>query len=88
MLYTLIQFFTTETFEILTQQINYTAVFLINFFIAAIGAYLIYAIVAGIVAVGLTYLFTNGNRKALWLSLIACFLGIAIGLTIRLVTLL
>ena len=61
-------------------------VFFVNFAIGAIGAYMIYAIVAGIVSAGLTYFIYNGEKKAFIMGLIGGLLGIAVGLAIRLAT--
>lgn len=56
--------------------------FWITLLIAAIGAYTIYGIAAGLVAAALVYFITNGNKKAFKLSILAWFIGIALGLGI------
>lgn len=66
---------------------NNWTVFLINFFIGAIGAFTIYGIAAGAVSAGATYFITNGNKQAFKIAIWGSLLGIAVGLLVRLLTL-
>ncbi len=61
------------------------APFWITFVIAAIGVYSIYGIGAGIVAVGVTYFVTKGNKKAFRRSIWGCLAGMAVGAVLRFV---
>ncbi len=61
------------------------APFWITFAIAAIGVYSIYGFGAGIVAVGVTYFVTKGNKKAFFRAIWGCLAGMAVGAVLRFV---